>query len=101
MEIFSKKNSNQVFRYEYIIFKRSLVEKLHICIRDDWRKYQQVPKNKYRLFYFNILNHKRYNLFITFIILVNVCILNPYLTSQINQYLGYLINYSICNKYIQ
>src|SRR5262249_3954857 len=29
-------------------------------------------KNKCRLFYFNILNHKRYYLFLTFIILLNV-----------------------------
>jgi len=52
--------------------KGTLVEKLHICVRDDWRKYQKLPENKWRLFYYNILNHKRFNLFITFVILLNV-----------------------------
>jgi len=100
MEIFSKKIFSFIYRIS-IIFKRSLVEKLHISIRNDWRKYQKVPKNKWHLFYFNILNHKQYNLFITFVILLNVRTLTLYLTSQINQFLGYLSNYSICNKYIE
>jgi hypothetical protein len=101
MEIFSKKIFFIHFFDKNIIFKRSLVEKLHISIRDDWRKYQKVPKNKWNLFYFNILNHKQYNLFITFVILLNVRTLTSYLTSPINQFLGYLSNYSICNKYIE
>jgi len=83
------------------MFKESLVQKLHICIRDDWRKYQRVPKTKWCLFYFNIFNHKRYNLLMTFIIFLNVCNLNPYLTCQMNLFLGYISNYSICNRYIK
>jgi hypothetical protein len=57
-----------------MFFKGSLVEKLHFCVRDDWRKYRKIPRDKWRLFYFNIVNSKQFNMFLTFIILLNVCI---------------------------
>ncbi|CAF3376108.1 unnamed protein product [Rotaria socialis] len=57
------------FIWKYL---KSSAEKLHTCIRNDWRKYQMIPRNKWRLFYFNILNHKQFNVFMIFVIVFNV-----------------------------
>ncbi|CAF1127759.1 unnamed protein product [Rotaria sordida] len=80
-------------------YLRSSLEKLYIYIRNDWGKYQKIPKNKWRLFYFNILNHKRFNLFIIFVILFNItlaiirCSIN--ISNKINLVL--IIIQSICS----
>lgn len=54
------------------------------------QKYERIPIDKCRLFIYKILNHKRFNLLITLIIILNVCII--YITLEvfvlINKMLG-------------
>ncbi|UJR30400.1 hypothetical protein I4U23_017935 [Adineta vaga] len=51
---------------------RALMKKVHLWIYNDWRKYQKIPEDKWRLFCFNILNHKRFYWFIACVILFNI-----------------------------
>ncbi|CAF1576337.1 unnamed protein product, partial [Adineta ricciae] len=49
-----------------------LVKKIHMQIDDDWRKYQKIPEDKWRLLCFTIVNHRRFFWFIICVILLNV-----------------------------
>ncbi|CAF1291613.1 unnamed protein product [Adineta steineri] len=83
------------FIWKYL---EKLVKKIHTCIRNDWRKYHKVPENKWRLFYYNILKHKRFNWFITLVILLNVTlaiIRSIYITANLN-----ILLERIANRYV-